>query len=305
MIRITNWKKFITLVISFALIIILVGVVNSWRDTTIIRSGGFTIAEGTPATTVWNNLVNEGFTNSKLSWRYQSWQLDAANQIKSGTYQLEAGETTADVINRFIKGDAVPDELSLVFPEGFTLNQIADRTAAKGIGTANQFLAEAIPANFSSQFHFLADIPDSRTLEGYLFPDTYRVFEDDQPDDLIVRMLSNFNRKLTPDLQADLTTSGHTLDEIVIMASIVEREVQTDEDMATVAGILWKRLDEGMGLDVDATVRYALDKWTQPLTVNDLAVESPYNTRKYAGLPPGPISNPGLRALMATIRPES
>ena len=90
----------------------------------------------------------------------------------------------------------------------------------------------------------------------------------------------------------------------MIMASIIEREVQSDKDMGVVSGVLWKRFDEGMGLDVDATVRYALEKWDEPLTVQDLAIESPYNTRKWRGLPPGPISNPGLRAIQAAVQPE-
>jgi UPF0755 protein len=89
------------------------------------------------------------------------------------------------------------------------------------------------------------------------------------------------------------------------MASIIEREVISDDDMAMVSGVLWKRFDEGMGLDADATVRYALKKWDEPLTIQDLQIDSPYNTRRYRGLPPGPICNPGLRALIAAIRPQA
>ncbi len=305
MIKITNWKRFFAFLIGLIVLLSLFLFFRPWQNTTIKRSGEFVIADGVPAGTVWSNLVSQNFSAHIFPWRYLAWKMSAASQLKSGTYHLNVGESAADVIHRFISGDVIPDELSLVFPEGFTLDQIAARAAAKGIGTAADFKAAAKPNAYTDRFSFLTDIPAGRDLEGYLFPDTYQVFADDDPDALITRMLANFNTKLSDELRADIAASGRSLDQIVIMASIVEREVQTDDDMATVAGILWKRFDEGMGLDVDATVRYVLDKWDGALTVTDLATDSLYNTRKYAGLPPGPISNPGLRALTAAIRPES
>jgi UPF0755 protein len=130
------------------------------------------------------------------------------------------------------------------------------------------------------------------------------VFADDQPRDIILRQLTNFDRKVTLDLRQQIQDAGRTLDEIIIMASIVEREVQSDADMAQVAGILWNRIENGEGLYADATIRYAINDWEHPLTVTDLAADSPYNTRKFRGLPPGPISNPGLRAIIAAVRPQ-
>jgi UPF0755 protein len=117
-------------------------------------------------------------------------------------------------------------------------------------------------------------------------------------------MLANFDVRVTEDLRAAAVQTGRTLDEVIIMASIVEREVIEDDDMAMVAHILWKRLDEGIGLYADATNRYILDKWDGQLTVADLNIDSPYNTRTNRRLPPGPISNPGLRAIMASVYPQ-
>lgn len=271
---------------------------------TVKQSGEFTLESGASAASIWGALADRDFTRTTLPWRFWSWRLKAAADLKAGTYTLERKEKVAEVVRRFVAGDVSPNELTITYPEGFTLEQIAERTANRNIGSKQAFLSAALPLEYVAEYSYLGEIPTSRNLEGYLFPDTYRVFADDTPDDVIQRMLGNFDRKFTPDLREEAAAAGRSLDEIVIMASIIEREVLTDEDMALAAGILWKRNDDGVGLDADATVRYALNKWDGALTIQDLAIDSPYNTRRWRGLPPGPISNPGLRALLAAVRPE-
>jgi len=271
---------------ALAVVIILAVVALTLNSSKIKQPGAFVIKTGAVARSVWRDLAKQGFTSSTLPWYYHGWLNGSSTNIQAGTYQLESNELVKDIINRFNTGDVSNDELSITYPEGFTVSQMAARTAAKDIGTEAEFLNQA------------------KDLEGYLFPDTYRVFADDTPADVIKRMRANFDQKLTDDLLADIEKSGRTMEEVIIMASIVEREVQTDADMAKVAGALWARFDDGVGLAADATVRYALNKWDDPLTVQDLQIESPYNTRRFAGLPPGPISNPGLRAIIAAIRPE-
>jgi len=274
-----------------------------WGTAALQRSGEIVVAAASPASSVWRQLVEQGFTSRSVPWRYYAWRLNAAHDIKAGTYQLTQGEPVPTVVKRFVTGDTAPDELTITYPEGFTLRQMAARTAARGIGTPDDFIQAAIPSLYANELTFLSEIPPSRDLEGYLFPDTYRVFADDTPSDVIRRLLATFNEKFSADLFREAKSQGRTFDQIVIMASIIEREVQSDEDLALVSGILWKRFDDGVGLDADATIRYALDKWDQPLTQQDLEVDSPYNTRRYQGLPPGPISNPGLRAIIAAVRP--
>ncbi|MEX1997482.1 MAG: endolytic transglycosylase MltG [Candidatus Andersenbacteria bacterium] len=293
----------------FVIIIVVFILGTSWwlvsGGSVIRHSGEITVAPGDPAQRVWEEMVAQRFTRSTLPWRYYAWRAEAAAAIQAGTYQLEVGESVAAVIERFKRGETLPDELSITYPEGFTLEQMAARTAAKNISSESEFKEKAVPLGYATQFPFLQDIPSARTtLEGYLFPDTYRVFDDDTAHDVITRMLSNFEQKFTDDLRREAAASGRSLDQIVIMASIIEREVISDDDMALVSGVLWKRFDEDIGLDADATIRYALNAWDKALTVTDLALDSPYNTRRYRGLPPGPISNPGLRALAAAVRPE-
>lgn len=304
MFRVTGPYRFIGFILtSFLLVFGLLLLI--WGGSTMEQTGEFTIQEGDSAQKVWQQLKEQGYTKRTLPWRYYAWRENAAEKIQAGSYRLEVGEKVRDVIQRFKAGEALPDELTVTFPEGFTLPQIADRVAARGIGTSEEYILSAQAEEFIENNAFLSAIPSGRDLEGYLFPDTYRFHGDDTAVDIIERQLKTFELKALPALQEDaLQQSGRTLDEIIIMASIIEREVISDKDMALVSGVLWKRVDEGIGMDADATVRYALNKWDKGLTVQDLAIDSPYNTRKYRGLPPGPISNPGLRAIQAAVNPE-
>lgn len=299
-----NPKKF-SLFIVICLLVLFGAAWLVWGNATMNKTGEIVVESGEGAVIVWSKMVDEGFTARMLPWRFRAWRMRAAENLKAGAYHIERGETISQVIERLTSGDVVPDELAITFPEGFTLEQMAARTGAKGLGTPEEFISSATPANFQDRYPFLKTVPPSRDLEGYLFPDTYKVFDDDSPRDVISRQLANFDQKVTEELRQEAAAAGRSLDDIVIMASIIEREVLTDADMALVAGVLWKRVDAGAGMDADATVRYALKKWDEPLTVADLQVNSPYNTRRFRGLPPGPISNPGLRALVAAVRPEA
>jgi UPF0755 protein len=286
-------------------LLLLIGLAALWfSDSRLTQSGEITIAPGEPALEVWRRLSEEGYTSTGLAWRYQSWRQQAATQLKAGRYLLARDEAVKDVVARFLAGDALPDEFTLTFPEGFTLAQMARRTAATVLIDEASFLAAAESTSFASRYSYLQNLPAGRSLEGYLFPDTYHVLADDTAADIIARLLANFDQKLNSSLRQQITDQGRTLDQVVIMASLIEREVRSDTDMAAVSDVLWKRFDDGVGLGVDATVRYALDKWDEPLTVADLQIDSPYNTRRFAGLPPGPIGNPGARALLAAINPE-
>ncbi|MBI4022078.1 MAG: endolytic transglycosylase MltG [Candidatus Andersenbacteria bacterium] len=306
MISIERPGRFTAFLCSVILLAILAGVIT-WRlwleSSTIQQSGDLTVAAGDTAETVWQKAVAAGFTARPLPWRYHAWRRGAETRIRSGNFTVSQGEKVAKVIERLIAGTS-PAEITITYPEGFTLQQFAERTAAAGIGTVDEFIQAAAPTNYAEQFPWLRHLPPARDLEGYLFPDTYRAFADDTPPDVIKRMLATFQRRVIESTPPPDVLS-RTIDQAVIMASIIEREVQSDEDLGLVAGILWQRFNDNVGLAADATVRYALDKWEGPLTVADLQVDSPYNTRRYAGLPPGPISNPGLRALLAALNPKT
>jgi len=303
-IAITNIRRVIFLLL-LSLVVLIIGLfLLFWGKPVINHPGELVIVEGSSAEAVWQQLVRQNYVDHTLPLQYYGWRLSANNHIKTGTYALSAGEHVRDLIMRLVAGDTNSSVLTVTFPEGFTLYQVGERITAQGIGTADDFKTAAVPENFIDQFAWLSQVPSARNLEGYLFPDTYQFYTDDTPADVIRRMLANFDAKINTALFSDAVKTDHPLDQVIIMASIIEREVISDEDMALVSGVLWKRLNDGIGLDVDATVRYALQKWDEPLTYQDLQTESPYNTRKWRGLPPGPISNPGLRAIQAATHPQ-
>src|SRR3989344_1153882 len=176
-------------------------------------------------------------------------------------------------------------EIAVTIPEGFNVGQIGETFEKLGIFSKNVFVSAA------------------QSQEGYLFPDTYRFYKDAKPEDVIKKMRDHFDKKITPEILDQIKLKHKTLRDIIIMASILEEEVKSAEDRKIVAGILWKRLERSIGLNVDAALTYILGKASHALTAEDLKYDSPYNTYRYRGLPPGPISNPGLDTILAAISP--
>ncbi len=168
---------------------------------------------------------------------------------------------------------------------------------------------EGVPPlkDYSDQFSFLEDKPDYYGLEGYLFPDTYRIYTDATIEDVVIKMLENFDKKLTSEMRADIKKQGKTIYEIITMASIVEKEAPIsqgdDNDARIVSGIFWDRLKIGQALQSDATLSYIFGDNKPQHQGEELEVDSLYNTYKYPGLPPGPICNPGILAIKAAIYP--
>lgn len=207
--------------------------------------------------------------------------------------------------------------------EGWTSRDIGQYFESQGRYQSEEFLEVAgfprvdyrenedmpAPPDYSKKFSFLEDKPKYYGLEGYLFPDTYRIYATSTVTEVIEKLLENFDKKLTSELRAEIKKQGKTIYEIVTMASIIEKEApfdyQTgdDRDARLISGIFWNRLKIGQALQSDATLSYIFsDRKTQHSGV-ELEVDSPYNTYKYRGLPPGPICNPGLWAIKAAIYP--
>ena len=162
----------------------------------------------------------------------------------------------------------------------------------------------ASAAVWKSFYPFLNDAPSRASLEGYVFPDTYAVSPDKNSRSLVIKMLDNFDTKLSDELRRSIKEQGKTIYDVIVLASVVEREVPDTEDRRVVADIFSRRLSIGMALQSDATINYITDSGRSRSTAGDLAIDSPYNTYKYAGLPPGPIGNPGIDAIQAVIAPK-
>lgn len=316
------------LFVLFVVLLVFVGggrhFLNASVDPKSSQEVSVEIPAGLGARAIAQKLSDAGVLRSPAGFVLSVVLRSARDALKAGMYTFSPKESGWEIIGRLVRGDTVPPDASVTFPEGFTLKQIAARLAARGLVPEDEFLQTANASLFRSEFSFLEGVPEASSLEGYLFPDTYRFRQGATPEDIIRRMLRRFDeqwesartacaqgtRQQAVGSRESVTTASCPLPTALVhvnvtMASIIEREVQTPEDRRLVAGVLWKRFDAGIGLDADATVRYAIGNWERPLTVDDLRIDSPYNTRRYRGLPPGPIGSPGLDSLQAALTPQS
>ena len=161
------------------------------------------------------------------------------------------------------------------------------------------------PQDFSADYDFLRDKPKHRGLEGYLFADTYRFRPSSSPEEVIIKMLNNFDQQLDDNMRQDIERQGKTIYQIVTMASLLEKEVRSEEDMKIVADIFWRRVKNGQRLESCATLAYILGENKPQYSYEETRINSPYNTYINSGLPPGPICSPSLKALRAAIYPTS
>jgi len=220
--------------------------------------------------------------------------------IKTGGYFVRGSMSVRQLADTL--QTALPDESVLTIPEGWRVEQIAAALPIEGITLGPEdFLAAAGEA--PTGYSFSADLSGLIRTEGFLFPDTYRLSETTGASDLVHLMLDNFEQRLTPEIRQGFTSQGLSLYQAVTLASIVEREAAAADERPLIASVFLNRLSAGMNLDADPTVQYALGWqteggwWKAPLTEYDLEIDSPYNTYRYPGLPPGPIANPGLDTL--------
>ncbi len=264
----------------------------------------FTVNKGETVDKIINHLAEQKIIKSKLAFKIylylRGWQRD----IQAGSYVLTP-MSTVELAKIFAAGK-VDNEMNLKFIEGWTMEEMADYLVKqKLITNKDNFLEIAKVNNFKEDYQFLAGSTMEK-LEGFLFPDTYRVYRDAPVEDIIRKMLDNFGNKFTPSFLTEITAQKKSLSDILIMASILEREVPKEEDRKMVAGILWKRLAAKMPLQVDASLKYIIgSRHDAALTYEELKIDSPYNTYKYRGLPPTPICNPGESAIRAAIYPKN
>lgn len=270
-----------------------------------------TIEKGMGSSQIADLLEQKGIIKHGLFFKgYLKW-VHEGSSFKAGTYNVSPGETYDTLISRMNAGDVVKQE-TVVFtiPEGYTATQVADKLAAAWNQKAEIFL-KLIDSGEGLEGVSLLGIPENKELrhrlEGYLFPETYELAKDCTPQEVIEAMLEQLLKKLDtiPEWKAKLANRGLSLHELLTVASLVEREVVVDSERPLVAGVIYNRLDKGQKLEIDATVQYLLGKQKERLYEKDLKVDSPYNTYRNEGLPPGPISSPGLASIEAAMTPEA
>ncbi len=235
--------------------------------------------------------------------------------LQPGTYTLRRGMNVPSIIEAItVEGAADEEEaeppraIEVTLVEGQRVEQFAVVLEEAGLqGGAPAFMDAVNDPSNREQWDFLKDLPPGQNVEGYVFPDTYTFGSNATADEVLDYMLANFDAKFTPEMRQQVAAQGRSIHDVVTVASIVEREARVPEERPEVAAVYLNRLKQGMQLQADPTTQYAVgtaeDWWPQQLTDEQLAVESPYNTYVVDGLPPGPISNPGLASLQAAVEP--
>lgn len=266
----------------------------------------FNIKDGEGVNPIASRLEKNGLVSHRYWFEIYIWGKHKESNIVAGTYSLRPNMTIPEIVDTITSGKSKKEDQSATIIEGWTNRQIGEYLASRGISSKEDFLNEAtLVEKYRPYFAFLQDLPKDRTLEGYLFPDTYNVIQGKTtPDQLVYRMLVNFDKKFTDTLRADVKKSGHSIDDIIIMASIIEKEVPKEEDRKIVSGIFWKRSKNKQALDSCATISYILGVNKKQYSYEDTRIDSPYNTYINRGLPQGPIGNPGISAIMAALYPQ-
>lgn len=223
------------------------------------------------------------------------------SKLQAGKYLLSQNMSIYQIVKKMVLGDILKQKITIL--PGWDIKDIKKYFKEKNILSSEDFEA-ALSSDFSKKFEFLSGLPEGVGLEGYLFPDTYQIYEGEPAPEILENMLANFNRKITSDLKNKISEQKKSLYEILTVASMLEKEVRSLNDKKTVAGIIYKRLELGMPLQIDATVNYITDKNDPGVAIKDTKIDSPYNTYKYTGLPKGPISNPGMDSVLAAISPK-
>lgn len=260
------------------------------------------VKTGMTATQVGQLLQEEGVIESSSAFVDLVKSRGSENKLHPGTYQFATGLALLEVVDQLEKGRG-STTFKLTIPEGLAAGQVAELLSEGGKIKGSSYLdLSGQPSKF-----VVPKIGDSAprvtTLEGLLFPSTYFLLQGDGATELIGAQLAAFQKE-TASLPWDKARAlGVTQYQIVIVASLIEKEASIAEERAKVAEVIYNRLKQDMPLGIDATVRYTVGKWTGPLTSDDLKVDSPYNTRSVKGLPPGPIANPGVAALRAALEP--
>lgn len=224
-------------------------------------------------------------------------------KIKAGKYSLNNAMKVPEIVDVIVSGKALIDTVKFTIPEGYNLDQIVEKLNSLGV-VSPESIQTALKAKVYD-YEFIGQIPQRENkLEGYLFPDTYEIYKDTTAEAIVDKLLERFDSLFTEEYRNRAKEMNMTIDQVIILASIIEREGKLDSERKTISAVFHNRLKKNMKLQSCATIQYILKEQKEVLTYKDLEIESPYNTYKYAGLPLGPIASPGLKSIEAALYPE-
>lgn len=263
------------------------------------------VTDGEKLGSVATSLKQEGLIQFKFFFLLYGMMSDT--EVVAGTYELNTDMDYHALLTAMSARSGARQTVDITIPEGYSMDQIFTLLEENNVNTVEDLTETAANGDFDYDFLEGKEKGDASRLEGYLFPDTYQFYCGGDPEDVIDKMLQNFDNKMTDELMAAVESSPYSLDEIIIIASLIEKETDGN-DRSVISSVIRNRLNnsgETAGyLQIDASLLYALGEHKETLTEEDMQVDSPYNLYKYKGLPPTPIANPGMSSIRAALYPD-
>ncbi len=262
----------------------------------------FLIPKGESFFEIGDNLEKEGIISSSFYFKIYALLTGSFNRFQAGNYIFCTDDNIKNVSETMKRGDVAQKKVTII--EGWNIRDIAEYFESLNLADKEVFLRKMKSSDFDYLYSFLEEKPKETGLEGYLFPDTYFIPYSADVESIIELMLANFDNKLNTDLKSEIEKQEKSFFDIITIASLIEKEVREYEDKRLVSGIIRKRLEIGMPLQIDATISYITGRRTTVISTDETKIDSPYNTYKYRGLPIAPICNPGIESIKAALYPE-
>ena len=261
------------------------------------------IPRGSSLKAIADILKKENIIRDSLVFELYCQLNDRSDSIKAGKYSISSSMRVPEIVEVIVSGKAIVDTLKFTIPEGYKLEQIVEKLSSLGV-VSKEEIESALDAK-KYDYGFISQIPDrEKKLEGYLIQDTYEIYKDTTAQAIIDNLLERFDEIFTEEYKSRAKELDMTMDQVVVLASIIEREAKLDNERKTISAVFHNRLKKNMMLQSCATVQYLFKEQKDVLSYKDLEIQSPYNTYINAGLPPGPIASPGLKSIEAALYPE-
>jgi UPF0755 protein len=258
----------------------------------------FKLRRGWVLAQIADSLAVRGLIKSSKTFQHAAKLMRRAGQLKAGKYIIPPRASHRDLIALFASGKAARERLTI--PEGVTAEAIAGLLLRELEIDSSAFMALVVNKDFIDEL----DI-EASSLEGYLYPNTYQFYWGDTPSDVIRLLVNEFHKRVPDSLVARSKNMGLRLHEAISLASIIEGEARVDSERAVISAVYWNRLRKGMRLQADPTIQYIIPGPPRRVLNRDLEMDSPYNTYRYPGLPPGPVNNPGIKSILAALYPSA
>jgi len=310
-------KNILKLVLAVIVFVGLGGIFFFYREIFVATAQNveritFEVKQGESVSVLAARLKKENIIRSPFMFKLYTRFKNIDTNIQSGVYVVQAPITLTKVAGELLYSGGAQERTITIIP-GWDLRDMAEYFEKEGIASSTELYAlTGNPGVFGAwasstfqEFSLLKTKPQNVSLEGYFAPETYRIYKDESLENILKRLIAQREKEFTNEMLAEINRQGKTVHEILTLASIVEKEVKSDADRKKVADLFWRRINLGMGLQADSTVHYLSGREGDVFTKDhEREIDSLYNTYKYRDLPPGPISNPSLSSIMATIYPE-